>query len=320
MTNSPTERTSRGNDGGVFPPLQPRHPSHPSVAVGPDPSAALCAKVTVVIVTRNREIMLRNTLLKIRQALPYSLPLRVVDDASDRPLSLDDVDRSAHLSRNRERRGLVTSRNDANLSVDTPYVLSFDDDSWPVGGDLEAAVKYMEATTDVLALSFPIRRPGGNWQVESIAPEPYPAKGFVGCGHLLNVRHFRSLGGYSAHVIHQGEEFELAARGTTRHLRCMHFPGFVVHHEHTQQARDMYRVLFHGGRNKVRLIRTFCPRPQVPRFLFRAFAEMVYFAFQHRSTASLRGWYRGLREPILDEPGIRFSPEAWTEWKALPYA
>lgn len=283
-------------------------------------TATLAGKVTVVIVSRNRAALLQKTLQTLRASLPCALPTYVVDDASDRPLSLENHDGLTTLSRNRHRRGLVASRNDANFAIATPYVLSLDDDSWPVAGKLDAAVAFLDSEPEALALAFPIRRPHGKWQVPSVAARPYPVKAFVGCAHLMDARHFRALGGYSAEIIHQGEELDLAARGRARGLRCIHFPGFVVHHEHTNVARDVDRMLFHGGRNKVRLIRTFCPENRIAWLTTRALVEMAIFAVQHRRTSPLRGWWRGLREPVSSGPEVRFTPASWREWRSLPYS
>jgi GT2 family glycosyltransferase len=276
--------------------------------------------VTVVVVTRNRPELLRATVGRVREALPGGLPLLVVDDASDEPVRAVPGDGAMRVLRHESRAGLVAARNGANLAAGTPFVLSLDDDSWPVEGDLGAAVDFLSGEPDVLALAFPIRRPGGGWQVSSAAAHPYPVRAFVGCAHLLRVGHFRALGGYGAAVVHQGEEMELAARASGRGLRCVHFPGFVVHHEHTAVARDPDRVLFHGMRNKARFARAYCPAPLVPWSLAKCAAEAALFAARHRRTSPVRGLARGFFEKLDRTGRAPLTLPQWRRWRALPYA
>ncbi len=272
--------------------------------------------VTIVLVTRNRPELVRDVIGRLRGGPLADLPIIVVDDASDVPVRVEGP--GVTLSRNATRKGLVLSRTGANLSSRTEFVLSLDDDSWPKSGDLRAAVAYLRSQPDVLALSFPIRNKHGRWQLRSLASKPYPVRGFVGCAHLMRVEHFRALGGYGTAVVHQGEELELAARGFLLGKRCVHFPGFVVHHDVTPVSRDVDRMLFHDGRNKVRFLRTFCPRMFLPWRLFKTLIEMVIFSWRNRRLAPLRGWREGMLEKMgSDVP--RFTGEQWSAWRSVPY-
>ena len=86
--------------------------------------------VTIVIATRNRPAELRRTLAELARQGLARVPLLVLDDGSDPPLSSSELDgfSSAQLIRRSDRGGYIVRRNELAAMVSTPFALSLDDD------------------------------------------------------------------------------------------------------------------------------------------------------------------------------------------------
>src|SRR4030095_8083700 len=98
--------------------------------------------VQIGIATKNRWEDLRNTLSKIADFGLGGLRTLIHDDASDEPCPFDvsAVLRGAELRRFAESKGYIVRRNQLAREMKSKYNLSFDDDSFPVGGSLKAAI------------------------------------------------------------------------------------------------------------------------------------------------------------------------------------
>ena len=214
----------------------------------------LASLVSIGITTKNRWQDLEITLAKIKEAGLDRLPIIILDDASDQPCPFDVSRLSSHIQIHRftESKGYIVRRNQIAQSIKTKYYLSLDDDSYPVSGSLEAAIKFAESQENLLCLSFPIYNPVlSEYQNQSFNKEPYPVRCFVGCGHLLHRENFLQLGGYREELIHQGEEMDIAARGFQKGFFCYHYPNLLIHHTASNKGRNWDRMDFYGSRNNI---------------------------------------------------------------------
>lgn len=210
--------------------------------------------VSIGITTKNRWKDLEITLAKIKEMGLGSLPIILFDDASDQTCTFDIASLSLQIQFERftKSKGLIVRRNQIAQSIQTKYYLSLDDDSYPVAGSLQSAVDFAESQEDLLCLSFPIYNPVlGEYQNKSSDKKPYQVRSFIGCGHLLNLEHFLSLGGYREELVHQGEEMDIAARGFQKGLFCYHYPDLLIHHTASNQGRNWDRMDFYGSRNNI---------------------------------------------------------------------
>jgi GT2 family glycosyltransferase len=214
----------------------------------------LASLVSIGIATKNRWQDLEITLTKIKEAGLDTLPIIIFDDASDQPCPFDVSHLSSQIQIHRftESKGYIVRRNQIAQSIKTKYYLSLDDDSYPVSGSLEAAIKFAESQENLLCLSFPIYNPVlSEYQNQSFNKEPYPVRCFIGCGHLLHREIFLQVGGYREELIHQGEEMEIAARAFQKNWYCYHFPDLLIHHTASNEGRNWYKMDFYGSRNNV---------------------------------------------------------------------
>ena len=210
--------------------------------------------ISIGITTKDRWTDLRTTLRRLIEFGLGHLSLLVIDDGSSTscPFSTDIWPGRFELERFVPSAGLIAQRNRLARKVGTKYLLSLDDDSYPVQGSLAEAIHFCEQKPDLLCLSFPIYNPVQKaYQSRSISEQPYLVRSFIGCGHLMNIPFFCELGGYREELIHQGEEVDLAARGFQRDFRCFHFPGLTIHHTASNQSRNWERMDYFGSRNSL---------------------------------------------------------------------
>jgi GT2 family glycosyltransferase len=277
--------------------------------------------VSIGITTRNRWQDLRVTLQKLDEAGLGQLPIRIFDDGSDEPCPISGISLlQMELRRFSDSAGLIVRRNQLATDVETKYLLSLDDDSYPVAGSLEAAVEFAETDPDLLCLSFPIYNPIlGLHHTRSLTKEIYQVRSFTGCGHLMNLPHFWKVGGYREELVHQGEEIDLAARALQEGFKCFHFPDFQIHHTASNRGRSWYRMDYFGSRNNLLWNDWYVPRPIKFIQQTRTILAQTSLALRVRRFGLFKGQldalfairqFQRLRRP--------FSMELYRLWKELP--
>jgi len=274
--------------------------------------------VEIGICTRNRWRDLQSTLEQIRGFGWAGLKLTVIDDGSDQACDFDLVGilPKASLIRHEVSAGYISRRNELAQIIQSKYYLSLDDDSYPIQGDLSAALEFAESKPNLLCLGFAIRDRG------SIAgPTPADhvglslAAGFIGCGHLLSRQTFLNLGGYYEPLFHQGEELEIAARGFYYGKECWRFPGCEIYHNYSQNARNYSRMDFYGSRNKLWWLFWYCPGPFLFSRVMRSVVERIYLTLKTGRTGHLRGTYAAFAHYREHRQRVRrFSREQFKEW------
>jgi GT2 family glycosyltransferase len=278
--------------------------------------------VEIGITTKNRWDDLRNTLTRITAFGLGGLRVLIFDDGSDRacPFDVASICAGAELKRFPESKGLIVRRNQLARELKSKYYLSLDDDSFPVSGSLEAAIRFAEGREDLLCLSFPIYNPvTGEHQVKSLDDEPYRVKTFMGCGHLLHRERFLGAGGYCEELVHYWEETELAARAFLKGLSCYHFPGLTVHHLHSEAGRNWRRMDFYGARNNVLWNDWFTPRGLRLIKQSRTLTSRLLLFTKTRRLAHLQGQIAGISDILKYKANRRPMPmRLYQQWASLP--
>ncbi len=280
--------------------------------------------VSIGITTKNRWQDLEITLNKIKKLGLETLPIIVFDDASDQacPFDIFRLFPHAQIQRFTESQGLIVRRNQLAKLIQTKYYFSLDDDSYPVSGSLDEAVKFAESQENLFCLSFPIYNPVlSEYQNQSFNQDPYPVRCFVGCGHLLHREKFLQLGGYREELIHQGEEMEIAARAFQKNWYCYHFPDFLIHHTASNLGRNWHRMDFYGARNNVLWNDWFVP----PKLQFikqtRTLISRLSLGIKVRRLGQLQGEYAGFNDiKYLKSYRQNMSMQAYKQWQSLPYS
>ena len=288
--------------------------------------------VQIGIATKNRWDDLKLTLEKIRDFGLGGMRIVIFDDHSDAPAPFDvaALCSGAEIKRFDHSRGYIIRRNEIAEAMDAKYYLSLDDDSFPVGGSLEAAVAYAESLSDNFCLGFPICGPHNGTLPEDNSPEdnspedaladlPHQVRSFVGCAHLLDRKRFLELGGYKGELIHQGEENEIAVRAFQKGLLCRRFYGFEIAHMATNVGRSFYRMDFYGARNTLLWNDWYLPPVQRTVKQGRSLAMRLYSFVASRRFGHIRGSLAGLMA-IRKYKRYRRSMTAdqYRRWQKLP--
>lgn len=208
-------------------------------------SAALRARTTVVIATRNR-------CAEVLEHLPkHEGPIVLLDNAST------DNTVGAVTTRHREVTVIPLKRNlgaaARTLGVrlaETPYVAFSDDDSWYAPGALALAESVLDRHPRIGLLAGSIlvggdATPDPINEVLADSPLPRPVDapgpallGFVACAAVVRRSAFLAVGGFDGVVRFPGEEERLALDLDDAGWQLIHLPELVVHHHPSPHRSD----------------------------------------------------------------------------------
>ncbi|HEX8321731.1 glycosyltransferase family 2 protein [Longimicrobium sp.] len=218
---------------------------------GGEPVTAPPPLVSVSITAHNRPDDLRLTLRRLGEQTHRPLEVIVVDDASD--VELEPVVREewpdAVYRRNPRNLGAHASRSWAMQHARGEYILTLDDDSFPVDPHAVGhAVARFEREPAVGVLAFQIHE-GLEPPDPAVAPQPERyVHTFINCGQMMRAETARAVGGFRDFFVHYAEEGELALRVLDHGWRIVLFPS-VVHHRMSPIGRSNARIWAYIFRN-----------------------------------------------------------------------
>ena len=209
--------------------------------------------LTVVIPTHNRREILRATLHRLD---PVSAGVRVLvfcdacTDGSEQMVRKDFP--WVRLISSSEKLGQSVARSCAFAACETEYILSIDDDSWPMDADyakiiLEAFDRWSHAAF----LASSVHDAGHPSGAAPPGEAPYRVRNFVGCGFAVRSKVFSELGGFRTFFQYGGEELEIALRAHARGWEIMFLPTLRVFHDRTPVNRDEYEMIRSGFGNNL---------------------------------------------------------------------
>jgi GT2 family glycosyltransferase len=223
----------------------------------------------------------------------------IFDDGSIEscPFDVTDFCPGAELHRFEESRGMIVRRNQIARAMRSEYYLGLDDDSYPVVGSLEDAVRFAESQTRLFSLAFPIFNPRLNQpQVRSLQETPYQVRAFLGCGHLMHRRRFLDLGGFREELGYFLEEPEVSTRAYLADLQCFHYPDLQFHHTFTLTARNWQRMDYYGARNALLWNDWYVPDGQRLMKQLRTATSRLIQTARTRRLGAIRGQIAALKE------------------------
>jgi GT2 family glycosyltransferase len=188
--------------------------------------------VAVVIPTYNRGAAVISVLEKIEKCDPKPAEIWVHVDLGDGILERELNQRfpGVEVLTSPTRLGPGGGRHRCLLACNTPYAVSFDDDSYPVDSDFFSQVMRLfseHARAAVFGARIWLRGEPAKGRTETMIRIP----SFVGCGHAIRLAAYRKIRGYLARpVSFRMEESELSlqlfAAGweiyESGHLRVFH--------------------------------------------------------------------------------------------------
>jgi GT2 family glycosyltransferase len=215
------------------------------------------ARATIVITTKNRREELRTALASsLRQR---GLPAVLVWDDGSTDGTAEMVRRefpAVRLHREPESVGLIVARNRAARLVDTPVIVSIDDDAEFMTDDtVEQTLQDLDVP-QIGAVAIPhvdVNKGPDGWQAPR-APDRehvWVTSQFVGTAHAVRRDLFLALGGYREEFFHQHEELDFCLRMLDAgHWVRLGRATRPIHHQESPK-RDWTRVDFYGRRNEI---------------------------------------------------------------------
>jgi GT2 family glycosyltransferase len=213
--------------------------------------STLRGRISVIILTHNRERELRRTLQRMT-SLPEQPEIIVVDNASI-DATADMVGKEfpqVRLVRLQQNIG-AAARNAGVQEAATPYVAFCDDDTWWAAGSLAKAVELLDAWPRVAVLSARVlvgEEGKEDPTCALMASSPLPADdlpgpallGFLAGACAMRRQAFLDAGGYEPRFFIGGEEALLTLDLVAAGWRVAYAPELTVYH-YPSAARDAPR-------------------------------------------------------------------------------
>ncbi len=234
------------------------------------------------------------------------------------------------LMQNPKSKGLIFSRNRMLNTIASDYAISIDDDanflSDNVFGNIE---NYFINNRNCGVQSFRIYWDKSLPNSNSSKNTGKKVKGFVGCGHVWNMKAWKEIPDYPSWFIFYGEEdfaaFQLFKKGWEIHYN----PDILVHHRVDIKARKKGKDYQQRTRRSLRagwyLYLMFYPLQVVPK-------KMAYSIWTQFKLKTLKGdWkatlglFQAMGDVLLNMPKIisqsnRFTSEEFKKFSNLPEA
>ncbi len=165
----------------------------------------------------------------------------------------------------------IAARNEMFAEIDTPYLLTLDDDSWPRSGEdvdaLHAAMERDESIASVCASCIhPETHVAETMGIERFASDGprdglFDVVNIAAGGTLLRMEAVRQTDGYGEEFFWGREENDLAFQLLLRGWRVTFLPEAVIWHSLSGTGRDPYRRLQNVTRNSFWLLWKYFPLP-----------------------------------------------------------
>lgn len=194
---------------------------------------AAFVSVGVVIPTYNRGLAVLTTLGRVYACDPRPAEVWVHVDAADGLLELELSKQfpNVRILTSPVRLGPGGGRHRCLLACKTPYVASFDDDSYPVDTDFFSRVERLFSENPraaVIGASIWHRHDAPKPRVESLSQVP----SFTGCGNAIRLAAYRQVRGYLARPVAYGmEESDVSLQMFAAHWKIFEAGDLRVFHD-----------------------------------------------------------------------------------------
>jgi GT2 family glycosyltransferase len=220
--------------------------------------------LSIVSATRNRPDSIRRLIASVRrQSIADRIEVIIVDDASDRPFSLEP---EVKLIRNDTNIGPCAARNQGFRAAQGKFILLCDDDvEWPNVNTFQQAIDTAEKYPRFGAIGF--KQFMSNGEPHHVQPVhssvAVSATTFFGYCVLLRTEAVLGVGGFNESIRYCYEEQELGFRMHDAGWEIMFDPNLMVTHHHDPRGRNWHRIQRLITLNAIRTILMRFPLPYV---------------------------------------------------------
>lgn len=249
-----------------------------------------------MITTRNRCEDLRRTLEMLRQLQPAASEIWVcADGCEDNTVMMVSAEHPhVNLLVNEVGTGSIPSRDRMLRSALGDWVLSLDDDSYPLDTDFFTRARQLIVVhPGVSVFTFPEQRDNNIYP--SCTKTPNSSGHFVpaypNCAALMDRADYLKVGGYPTFFNHAYEEPDYALQ-LVEHGKAVWFePSLIIRHHYSAKNRSQFHTHQLNARNEIWSVWIRCPWPWLPLVMvFRVVRQFRY--------ACSQGIWWAVREPL----------------------
>lgn len=210
-------------------------------------------QLTVVFPTYRRAHEVETTLSELRRSLSIPYEAIVIDNSPEpQDFSLSQNERRIFAGSNLGS----LARNIGNAEAKAPFILQLDDDSHPLPGAVESAIKLLkESPDDVAGVTSQVVKTDGSLENTPLLPTV-----FHGCGVLFKKSAIDRVGDlYPQDFLFYGEEYWSALLIYSKGFRLAHLDSFRVCHRFSGSNRSKEQILYRLTVNNRRTWPPFAP-------------------------------------------------------------
>ena len=279
--------------------------------------------ITLSIATKDREEVVNETLRKIYDFGLGDYPLILIDDGSTpeiAPRSLDLFPNSI-LIKNKEAKGQASARNRAIEICKTPYVLQLDDDSYPVGGDVDRLLEFVNRQESWLAIGLAFDEPSrGRFYRTTAAGTEQLIRAFVGCSVFINVEAFRKVKGYAEWIRGYCEEEEICLRAHSAGFQILMYDGIQIQHDVSDVSRNKQLIAARSLANWAAIYIRHAPSEILPYKLIRLFLGAFILMIKYWKLTLPKQFFSALLNSENWKSRNAMTFKAWNSVYKLPHA
>lgn len=249
-----------------------------------------------MITTRNRCEDLRKTLSCLMSCTPQPSEILVCADGCDDETvhMVTGEFPSIRLLENSPSIGSVSSRRRLLEETKSDWVLSLDDDSYPLDqGFFEKISSVIANHPEAAVITFPEQHDGGTYVSADKAPDSpgHYVSSYANCGAIMDRRFYLAQQGFPAIFSHMYEEPDYALQCYAAGSSVWFEPSLVIRHHQSPHQRNHLRRHQLNARNELWSVWMRCPWPWLP--LVTAFRMWSQFRY---AVSEGFGW--AVREPL----------------------
>lgn len=257
-------------------------------------------KFSILITTKNRLSDLEYTLQRIQHLIEREDVVFVICDDGSQDGTSDYIRQyypNIILHTNVQSKGYLFCRNKMLNETKADYSISLDDDAHFITAEpLESIATYFEENPKVGLLGLRVFWSKENPESAFSNELPHRMKSFVGCGHVWNMKAWRTIPNYPEWFIFYGEEDFASYQLFKKNWEIHYFPEVLVHHRVDIKARKLHKDYIQRQRRSLRsgwyLFFMFYPLKVLPR-------KMAYSLWMQFKLKVFKGDWKALQAIVL---------------------
>ena len=190
--------------------------------------------------------------------------------------------------------GSVLSRDRLLHLTEGDWVLSLDDDSYPLADDFfDRVMLVIHNHPEAAVITFPEQRDGGTYTSSAKTPAApgHYVPAYPNCAALMNREFYLRQPGFPGHFIHMYEEPDYALQCYAAGSAVWFEPSLIIRHHLSSVQRLPVRRHHQNARNELWSVWMRCPWPWLP-------VVSVYRIWRQFRYACSEGVSWAVREPI----------------------